>query len=335
MAKYQIFGGKDRKDNGETVRGFLEPKSGNTVIKGAALPCAVRLGTLGIPNATHAWGIRLDKSGKVPEKVLQVDDEDYRGEVKFVKWGTQVKEGATKITCRWIDGYDTIDRNYQELKLGIKVDQDGLLEGQPISFITFQHGLNEFDDVSNKALVQMLKVHHNNEKSIYCDPKLDSGYMFTEVDQEGINKAKTQFIDDKVACIMLVTEAGKSPEAIKNLFDIVKGVETETVNKEDIGEIYTSLKYFADGQPDIFAKRVYEYKVKVSDAFEKAKSYEILDLTKDGFVAVEDGKKKKEIVISDLPAKGEEMLTYMFDHFLDKEVYAGVEKLQRITDKIK
>jgi hypothetical protein len=337
MAKYQIYGGRKREERGETFAGHLVRDSGQTAMRGEAKEVSVKVGKLGIPNFCYAWGIRLDKAGKVPAVPLTIEDDDYKGAIKFCKFGTRNEEGALMIRCRWIQGYnETIDKDYQDLRLGVKLMDGGFLEtGEAIVLIMFNHGLNTFDDVSQKALVQMLKVHYMNDKSIYCDPDLDGSCMFTEVDQEKIDKEKTKGIDDKVACIMLVSEASKSPDSIRNLFDIVKGAGLEGVRKEDAGEIYTSLKYFADEQPEVFAQRVNTYKVNVSNVFEKAKSYEILDLTKDGFVAVEDAKKKKEIVLSDVPAKGEKMLDYMFDHFLDKDVYEGINRLQKITDKIK
>jgi len=46
-------------------------------------------------------------------------------------------------------------------------------------------------------------------------------------------------------------------------------------------------------------------------------------------------KPKKEILLQDVPAKGEDMLQWMFDNCLDPVVFEAIEKLTLISQKFK
>lgn len=324
MGKYQIYVGRKREGN-NAVAGFLE-KGRNDIIRGEAKEVAIRVGSFGIPNGTEAWGVRLTKDGKVPANPLSPEDPEYRGEIEWKKWGTK---GGTMIKCRFVSGYDTIDKEYQKIRLKI----DELPDSDPYAaLITLQHGFNEFEEDANKGLVQMLKVHHHNDKSIYCNPNSE-GWMLTEIRQEELDKEKTKTIDDKFACILMVNKASSKPQSIKNLFDIVKGIESDKINRDDESEIYIHLKHFADQQPELFTQRLNKYKVDVSSVFEKAKSFDLIDTTKDGVIAA--GDKKKEIILEGIPVKGTDALDWAFDNFLEPDVYEGIDKLKKITEKIK
>lgn len=323
-AKYQITVGRKREGN-NAVAGFLE-KGRNDIIRGEAKEVAIRVGAFGIPNGTEAWGVRLDKSGKVPDAPLNAEDPEYRGEIKWLKWG---EKGGTMIKCRYVSGHTTIDREYQKLRLKI----DELPDSDPYAaLITLVHGYNELDEDRDKGLIQMLKVHHHNDKSISCNPNSE-GWMYTEIRQEELDKEKTKTIDEKFACILMVNQASSKPESIKNLFDIVKGVESAKINRDDASEVYTHLKHFADQQPELFSQRLTAYKTAISNVFEKAKSFDLIDTTKDGVIAA--GDKKKDIILENIPVKGKDALDWAFTNFLEPEVFEGIDKLKKITEKIK
>lgn len=326
--KYRIHVGTKRQGS-NAVAGFLE-RGRNDIIKGTPSPVSIQVGTFGIPNGTQAWGVRLDKHGKVPETPLRVDDDNYRGEIKWLKWAD--KKG-TMIRARYIPGYQTIDKDYQDTRLGVKIVEGFLEGGEPISLILFSHGYNTYDEDTDKGLVEMLKIHHHNKRSVSCNPE-STGEMFDEVTEADTVDHTTKLIETKGECLLLVSSAANKPESVRNLFEIVKDInKAEKVNRDDASELYTWLQIYADQEPQEFSNKINKYKTNVSSILEKAKSFQLLDLTKDGFVAA--GDKSKEIILSDVPAKGDKMLDWAFEHCLEPEVYEGITKLQQITDKIK
>lgn len=323
MAKYQIHVGRPRENN--AYSGFLV-KGRNDIIQGEAKEVSIRVGVFGIPNGTEAWGIRLIK-GKRPDRIVTVENEDYSGEIEWVKWGS-LPDIASPIRCRYVPGYRTIDKDYQELRLRVEInDQD-----KYAAIIPLAHGEQEFDDQKDFALVQMLKVHHHNEHSIYHNPEAE-GWMFKEIHQKEVDQKKTKAIDSKFDCYILVNNAAKDPESIKTLLDIVHCPELAKVNRENAQEIFDQLKIFADQYPEKFASRVHEYKRKVSDVFTKLESYNALDLTKDGFITA--GQTKKELILSGIPEKGKDMITWAYNNFTNPNVYSGISKLEKIAEKLK
>lgn len=326
--KYRIHAGRKREGS-NAVAGFLE-KGRNDIIKGNTSPVSIQVGVLGIPNGTQAWGVRLNKKGAIPDRILRVDDDEYQGEIKWLKWGD--KKG-TMIRARYIPGYQTIDKDYQDTKLGVKVI-DGFLEGgDPISLITFSHGYNTYDEDEHKGLVEMLKIHHHNDKSISCNPEAD-GWMFTEVTEDDNTDQDSKLIDTKSDCLLIVKASANKPESVRNLFEIVKDInKSDNLNKDDASELYKWLQNQADQAPQDFSNKINKYKTNVSSVIEKALSYKLFDLTKDGHIAA--GTNKKELLLSDVPEKGEKMLDWIFENCLEPEVYEAVNSLQKITDTLK
>ena len=323
MGKYQIFCGRKRETN--ALSGYLQ-NGRNDIIKGEPKEVSIQVGAYGIPNGTEAWGIRLIK-GKRPGRIINVEDEEYSGEIEFLQWGSK-PDIATPIRCRYVPGYRTIDKDYQDLRLRVTIPDDSAYA----ALITLNHGPNEFDDLRDFSLVQMLKVHHHNEHSVYHNPEAE-GWMFKELKQEEVDQSETKEIDNKFSCILLVNQSSSNPDSIRALFDIVKGIETKEVNKDDVQEIFTTLKLFADQKPQVFSSRVHEYKRKVSDVFSKLESYNAIDLTKDGFIAV--GQDKKEVILDNVPGKGKDMVSWAFDNFLEPKVFEGIRKIEKIAEKLK
>lgn len=324
--KYQILVGRDRGNN--AISGFLE--KGQHIIKGKETPVSIRPGVYGMPNGVEAWGIRLTKDGREPDSHLQVDDPNYNGKIKFVKWGTKDSK-ATMIRCRYVPGHSTIDKDYQDLRLKVQINDSAEYAG----LIVMQHGYNEYDEAKDAALVQMLRIHHFNPKSDVCNPDSYPAWTYAEINQNELDQKNTSSIDKKFDCILLVNQAANNPDSIKNLFSIVQGIEFQKVNREDSQDVYDNLKYFADQNPDAFALRVNNYKNKVSKVFEKLKSYNAFDLTKDGHIAAGLPADKKSPIMSNVPGKGQEMLDYAFNNYLKPEIYEGIEKLTQIAEKIK
>ena len=312
------------------MSGQLE-RGSNTTIVGRVTPITIKAGTWGIANGTQAWGQRLDASGNPPakDKVIRVEDDAYRGLIRWLRWGDP---RGTLINARYLSGHPTLDKSYQETRLGVKV-VDGFVDGESISLITMPHGFNEFDEEERPAFVQMLKIHHQNPKSIYCNPESEAIPMYFEVDDSDNNDEKSTLIETKGELLMLVGSASSKPENIRTLFEIVKDQNRTSVNLEDASEVYKYLQVFADQDPKSFSNRVNGYKERVSAVLEKGRSYNIFDTTKDGFIAA--GVTKKEIIIDEVPAKGDAMIDWVMEHCLEPKAYDSIVKIQTITDTLK
>ena len=329
--KYRIHAGTKREGS-NAIAGFLE-RGRNDIIAGKSTQVTIKAGTWGIPNGTQAWGRRLNKDGKPPagDTILRVEDDAYRGQIEWLKWG---HKNGTLIRARYIPGYNTLDKDYQDTKLGVKIVDGFLDDGEPVALITMPHGYSEIDEDEKPMLVQMLRIHHQNPKSISCNPENESLPMFFEVEETDNTDDSSFLIETKGQCLLLVGAAANKPDNIRTLFEIVKDMnDGANVSKEDAVDAYKFLQAFADSKPKIFSNRINLYKTKVSAVLEKAKAYNIFDLTKDGFIAA--GVNKKEIILEDVPGKGEKMLEWAYDHCLDPAVHDGISKLQSITDTLK
>lgn len=322
MSTYQIYVGRKRENN--AIFGALV-KGRNDIIQGETKPASIKVGVYGVPNYTQAWGVRLVK-GSVPETPVSAENPNYTGEIKPLKWGDPK---GTMIECRWVRGHSTIDQSYQDLRLKLPIKEDSI----DTALILLQHGFNEFDENRDKSLVDILKVHGMNQNSISKHPEY-AGEMYREINQEIIDKKETLSIDSKFECLKTINEASSSNESVKVLFDIVNGVELSQVNRDDVAEVFSALKLFADNQPAVFAERFNNYKINVSTVLEKAKVFKLFDVTKDGLIAVSDTKGANKEILS-VDAKGEKMINYLFDNLLNAEAYDFIEKTKNITDKLK
>lgn len=322
MGKYEIYVGRKRESTaliGNLVKGRTD------IIQGETRQADIKVGVYGIPNYSQAWGVRLVK-GEVPKEPVEADNPSYTGEIKFLPWG---EKGGTMIPCRYVSGYESIDQTYQTLRLKIVMKEDNIES----ALILLSHGHNEFDEATDKSLVRMLKIHGANENSESRHPEYE-GQKFKEVRQQIKDEIQTVHIDGKFECLSIVHLASGNNDSIKSLFHIVNGKELSSVNKEDVNDIFKGLKLFADGAPDIFAKRVNDYKVGASGVIEKAKTFNILDTTKDGTLVVFDKDKKKHILLEGVDAKGNGIFDYMILNYVQKPVFDAIDKLKTFTDKL-
>jgi hypothetical protein len=339
-AAYEIMVGKER--GSMAYAGFPEKVINRNVDDGVTFgvhratdlkEAMIRVGTYGIPNYTAAWGRRVaNGKPKIVEGVemgYEVGDAQYKGEIEFLKWG-DVK--GQSIDCRWIRNVLSLDQTYQDLILKVKIR-----EQDPWAVILeFKQGYNKFDEVADKALIQFLRVHYYNEHSIAKSPNAESKLGYKEVRKQEIRQQKTKSIDNKVDNILLVGKLSEGQEAtqkLKNLLAVVNGVEFTEVNKDSIDDVYAALKTFADENPDMFSSRIHEYKKANSAAITKAETYEKLDLTKDGTIGYLDKGKSKPF-IEGIPAKGNDMKQWAFENWYMPNVFEGLDKLKKFTDKL-
>lgn len=311
------------------VRGVIEKGSGQTRLEGEPINVLNRRAEIGVPNWTEAWGVRLDKEGKVPASPIDIKDPNYRGQISLLEWGDKT---GSLIVCRFLRGFNTIDQQYQDVVLGakdqIKDDNEASADGY---YLRLQSGDNYYDPETDPYLVMMLRAHYMNENSKYKNPQSQS-FMFRELVEKGESEQAKVF-DDKVSAMRMVQDAAKdnSYETLRNL-SAVLGDAVDQILVD--GTLFSYISMIAEKKPDIFHQKVSEWKKKVSDSIEMAKSYNILDLTKNGHIACKDGA-KVELLASDVPGKGDEMAVWMVQNFMEPKAFQTFHKLKNITDKLK
>lgn len=325
---YRVFAGDERPP---TVIGqHLEKKQGQTLTAqgGDKVLYVNRRGDIGFPNRTEIWGVRLDKDGKIPDSDLNVKDGNYKGQIKPLKWGD--KKGQL-ITCRYLKGYDTLDYLYQNLVLNADVNiKDTDESSSDAFFVVLQSGENEFSEVTDKMKVEFLKICSYNQNSISKHPdRVD--YMFKEITDAVVLEETSKNLDSKSDALFIVKTAAKdnSLSQLRNLRDIIGVLITDEVTDKNL---YGSLLKLADSDYDGFLSQIEKHKIAISNVIEKAKSYKALDWTKDGVLAA--GVQKKEIIGTDMEGKGEKMVQWCMDNYLDAKAYETIHKLTQITDKL-
>lgn len=333
MGEYAILVGHERPP--VIKGGFLEKGSGQTIVNKEQV-FANRRGDVGIPNRSESWGVRLI-NGQVPKddkglvRKVSVTDPEYKGEVKWLKRG---HPDGTLIVTRYLKGYQSIDMMYQDIVLNAKMNINDNDESSADAFyLRLPTGLNVFKiDETDPFLIEFLKVQDYNGSSVSKSDKVIN-WLFVERNEEQIEEEGSKAIDAKLEILKLVQDASldNTNNKLRNLYAIVKNLmagEAEDVN------LYKVLQHLADAKPAEFLQLVTEHKRKLSDSFEKAKSYNLLDLTRDGTIAISMGANKKEL-IDKIPGKGDKMLSWVFENFLDAKAHEVSFQLNKALEKIK
>lgn len=327
-SKYVVFAGDDRPAFVDT--NFLEKGSGQTQFKegwtGGKI--ANRRGICGIPTTSENWGVRTI-NGKIPANPVDVKDPNYKGEINFLPWGD---ERGMLIMCRYLRGYNTLDYLYQNLVLNAdsNLSEDDASSADAY-FLSLDSGENEFDWNREPYLTLFIKNTAYNANSVSKNPQHISS-MLREKNEEAERKAVTKTIDEKVEAMVIVKNAssGSSYTKLRNLFHIVGDLVGSEIQDELLYEVLGSL---ADTQPVPFMDKLNGYKRNVSGIFSKATSYGILDTTKDGVIVA--GKEKKSILAEGIPAKGEDMIQWIYDNPIEPISFQAVHQLKQITEKLK
>jgi len=255
----------------------------------------------------------------------------YKGNLEFLKWGDN-KLGAQAIEIRLLPISQSLDYEYQRSvqKIEVRVEED---QAQ----IELKPGENKFDPNTEALKIQMLKVHPQNRDSISKNPDPTiKGYTYYEVSDEQVDKA---FVKNKEASIVagnFVVGLSAKPQQLKNLFEIFKGysVEFGDINRlSNDTDIYSALLKFAE-IPGQFGLLINRYKTDLQDKFELAKSYKALDLTKDGFIAMVIDN-KKEIIWEKAEGKGDAMIEWVLENFVEEAVYQQTQHFLSLCSKLK
>ncbi len=324
MGKYVVIAGTDRPDHlmGQT----LEANSGQTITSGQERIYGLRKQTIGMPNFSESWGVRLDKDGKIPEKRIDVRDPNYKGQIKPLKWNDPK---GYPIPLRYLSSHNTIDKLYQELVLNIAINEDDPSSADA-HFLELESGFNEFNEETEPYKCLMLKMHAYNQSSTSKNPSIYN-YQFKEFVEEEMVSPEVS-LGAKVDAMRMVTQAAddNTQAQLKNLKTAINPLLLEEPKEKDL---YNTLLKLADAKPEAFLEQIANYKRDLANIFEKAKSYKLLDLTKDGTIVA--GKEKKQVIGEGIPAKGEDMMAWLLTNFTDDKAQETIFKLKQITDQIK
>lgn len=322
--KYHIVVGGSRP---KTIKvGTVLKNTGSTIINEKGETLAKR-GEVIFPNKCKIWAVRVI-GGKMPkENSVDITDQSYKGELMGLKWGDPK---GTLIEVRYIKGLPSLDVLYQEVRLGFKIDETKESSADAF-FLQLPNGENDFNETTDKLLIQHLKWHSYNLQSISKDPSFFTT-MFYEKSFEQEETMNSLIIDYKFEAGKILREAVDGADSIAKCRNLYKVVQSVTDEEPEDSRMYSYLKVIADKKPSEFLKAIDDYKVRMSNVFEKVKIYEAADYSVDGMLV--GGDKKKDLIISDLPTKGEGIFDYMIENFTEPKIFEASYKLIQITDKL-
>ncbi|MGL4630038.1 MAG: hypothetical protein ACRCVT_02435 [Leadbetterella sp.] len=300
----------------------------------------VTVGAYNLINRFRVWARRVLPDGKLPkngnsEVPLEMLDSRYKGDLEFLHYGSKAV-GAQQIECRYLTTSFSLDYQYQKVVQKIETDPNGK---DDTSLLILDAGENRFDTETDAVLVQALKAHPQNRdsKSKNPDPSI-KGYTFYEVTDETVDKSYVEIQEKALDAGTFVKELSNNPVQLKNIFDLFKSksVDFGDVDEKSLDtDIYKSLLVFSQKQPVLFISIIESFKKSISDCFEKARAFKVLDLTKDGTIAVVLEGNPPEILFSKLEGKGISMETSVVSGFYEENIYLGIERLHKICDSLK
>lgn len=311
-----------------------DPLTGQPI--GDILEVTKQLGAHNIINRALVWARRVMPDGKMPkvgneDVPLEVNDSRYRGNLEFLPWGSN-KVGAKATEIRYLRQSGSLDYEYQTViqKITTRVE-DGT------DFITLPPGENKFNPDKEALFIQYLIVHPQNRdsESKNPDPMIKGYTYFVKTEKD----ADMKFISRKEASLdagLLVKELSISEDKIKNLFEIFiqSNVDFGTVNMlSNPKDMYAALLKYSEADPEDMMKRIERYKAELQKCFEFAKSYNALDLTKDGVIGLTvEGRPN---IVFEVEGKGSKMIDYVVNNFVDPVIYERTKHFVSLLSKLK
>jgi hypothetical protein len=163
------------------------------------------------------------------------------------------------------------------------------------------------------------------------------GYTYKEVSDGDVDKT---YIRNKEAALdmgIFVKQLSAIDGGVRNVFDILSkyGWDFANVNELSVDtDIYTALLRFSEFNPDDFSKQIDRFKKEVQDRFAYAKSFNALDTTKSGYIALRVNG-QSDIVWEGVDGKGDNMLDWVIENFAENKVYHGIRKFISLCNKLK
>lgn len=292
-------------------------------------------------NNYMAWGRRIregerdKKTGKIVAEAferspIEITDNKYQGDIEFLEYGDV---NGQAIQCRYLKQSRSLDYEYQANVQKIRVDAEGK---DGTAFIELRTGENKFDYKKEGLFITYLKNHPQNRdsKSKNPDPTI-KGHVFSEITDDMVDKTSIDNMEAALDAGYFVKSLSNDEKSISNLFDILGRRDEfgETTQLSNPTEIYKVILKFAQEKPNEFNGLIGAFKKKFSDAIELAKSFNALDLTKDGTIGLLlEG--KKTIAFERVEGKGDAMLEDVFNNFATEKYYSKINSFITVVKKI-
>lgn len=319
---YKVSFGSDRP--AEAILGHLEP--GMSTIKGSSVQAPPISGLCVIPNIGFSWGRRVvkDAKGSISKKEnVDVNDTDYKG---YIDWLPHGHKDGTLIQYRWVAGQRSLDYQFQITRLRLPdVNAD-----PANAYLSFPYGVSEFYPELDPALVELLKIHYANENSESKPSNATCNVTFREIKRVDKTKEDVAEMEKTFEAYSLV-KAAENFDDLKVLKIVLdKNQDLIKYTEKDETSLYSALSAYAKNNPDDFMDKVNEYRKNVSDFIEKAKSFKLIDVTKDNQITFGSGASAIKI---EAEGKGEALYHWLFSNSLKKEVFETIEKANLLLKK--
>lgn len=305
---YTIIAGNHQPQ--PALQGVLEKTTG--LPKGEEIQIMLTVGRIQIPNWSEVWGKRVIE-GKDEKDDVSVTDKDYRGEIKFLPYGAA---GGEAIEVRWLPNSKSLDKQYQDTVLKLKLRDEHVL-------IDLEQGLNDFDEATQGTLIQMLRVHGRNGDSVSRNPDIRE-QDYREYNPEKMKTSKAEKLQRLTTAMTMVFETEGKDSKIEIMASI-QGLDAAKQSEILFNDLLTK----AEKDPVTFLKVYQDYKKRVKELMDNSIELKLLDDGVDGLLSY-FVKQKKEVLISNIPATypGKRMLVYVTDNILDSEIHSAIGKLK-------
>lgn len=334
VEKYCIVVGKTRPNDIKT--GQVLKGSGQTALTGDIVEVNNQRGEKIIPNRSRCWGVRVikDESGKIKKEGVDVTDKEYKGEIKFLKWGDSKGE---LIYTRHIRGYNSLDVIYQETRLNYKVNENDE-NAADAAAITLEGGETVFSGKqleTDRMLIEHLK-HHMFNRDAECRPDDMIDFWFYEKTDAQVETVNDKLWNDNFEAKKIVSECASSTGKLKMLYDVLDKIVEHPIEDD---RLLSHLKFIADTKPTELLKEVEKYKREVSDNVVKLDSFKAVDVSVDGKivsnVTIKDVVKTGEILADGLECKSNNQLDYLYRNMFDEKCFAIQFRLNHIAKNLK
>jgi len=291
---YTILAG--RKEPAKVLQGTLNKTTG--LPDANAQKVAVVVGSIVVPNYSRPWARRIITGAPTVKKddYIAVTHKEYRGELEFLAYGTP---GGEEIDIRFMRQSSSLDKMYQDTIQKLQVQQEDAV-------LMFQQGINNFDPVTEKLKVEMLKHHGLNRDNKSRNPN-NLDWDFTEYNSSAHKK-------DRVAAAQIANQAnGYALEAKDNrekcqvlasIFRI-----DDKIQDEDIVDM---LLEKATENPNDFIRYITDYQHRIAIMLHDGVKDEMIKITKDGkFILVADTGEKMIFTPSDIEGEGRDKIAWV------------------------
>lgn len=313
------------------------PKKDGTPMGSDHLVRRIPVGRHMLANVCSVWGRRVvDGKEFVVEngnkKTIEFNTNSYTGEIEFLDYGDPK---GYAITIRYLKQSRSLDVEYQDNVQKIKIDLSKGADGS--AQLELESGQNKFDSKKDALLIKYLQVHPQNRDSKSKNPNPEiKGFGFYEITEDNVNTRSIKSIEDSVDAVLIVKNISNNPADLKVILKLI-GNRSELDGIDELSkdkQIYEGLLKFANSNSSDFTSLLNEWKRKISEAFEKAKGFKALDLTKDGHISVEING-KTHLVWSEIKAKGDGMIDWVMANYLNSENYKQTTTFIDLVEKLK